>query len=121
MAVVLQPAAGHGEPPVPRHRRVQRATGRGAPREGAGHVGAPATDLDQLPRIGGASDTAGGTTRLGTGPRDPLTDGAQHQLGGAGLVRRDPDVLTEYRRLLRAVGDDVPDLQRRHAVDQGLV
>ena len=52
---------------------------------------------------------------------DPLTDRAEHQLTVAGLARRDPDVLTELRRLLGAVGDDVADLQRRHAVHQRLV
>ena len=48
-AVVLQPMAGHGEPPVPRHRRVQRAVRRGAAGEGARDVDEPAPDLDQLP------------------------------------------------------------------------
>ena len=52
---------------------------------------------------------------------DPLTDSAEHKLTVAGLARRDPDVLAELRRLLRAVGDHVADLKRRHAVDQCLV
>ena len=122
LAVVLQPAAGHGESPVPRHRGVQRTAGRGSPREGAGHIGEPPPDLDQLPGVGGHLGHRGADGReLHARARDPVADGAQHQSGGAGLARWDPDVLTERRRLLGAVGDDVPDLQRRHAVDQRLV
>src|SRR4029077_2397313 len=58
---------------------------------------------------------------LDAGPRDPLADRTDEKSGVAGLARRNPDVLTELRGLLRAVGDDVPDLQRGHAVDQRLV
>ena len=105
-AVVLQPMARHGESAVARHSRVQRAARRGAAREGARDVDEPAPDLDQLTRVRRhlGHRRAHGPELLGrTG--DPLTDGAEQEPTVARLTRRDPDVLTELRRLLGAVGD----------------
>jgi hypothetical protein len=54
-------------------------------------------------------------------PGGPATPTAEHQVTVAGFAARNPDVLTERRRPLGAIGDDVADLQRGHAVDQGLM
>ena len=114
--------AGHSEAAVARHGRVQRTVRRGAAGDGARDVDEPAPDLDELTRVRRhlGHRRAHGPKLLGrTG--DPFADGTQHELTVARLTRRDPDVLTELRRLRGAIGNDVADLERRHPVHQRLV
>ena len=116
--------AGHREAPVARHRGVQRTARRGAARERPGDVGEPAARRRPaapcLVAISGDRDADRG--QLSAGPGDPLADGAEQPVWrrsarAPGIQMSSPN----SGGLLRAVGDDVPDLQRRHAVDQRLV